>query len=1103
MANILGLALKVTGDASGLAKSLTPVDRALDQLAKQAEKATAVFNPFLEKTAAAGKAQEEFATKLATLSQQLKDNVIGPKEYAAAFGQLTEEAQSVTKAFERGIEVTQRYTTVEEKRAMQLQEIADLLQQGAISEQTAARARAELSGDAARLAAEEKKIADARAAAARITAANMAPMELYDREVQQLSEHLQAGRISQETFDRAVAKATSTFTNAESSAKGYDKTVGSVGLKFNELSGVLAALPGPLGGFAARLSGLASASEGLTRVFGAGLSPGLQSIGQSFAAIATPVNVGLAAVAGFGLAATGIVRGLATLEARLEALGNTALRLGTDFQTIQVLNEAAQRTGQSIDAVATGLQKFNVNLDEARKGSGPAAEAFARLGISQERLRTNDTPGLAKEVADALQGIEDPAKRAAIAVDILGKNGLTLLPVFNALQESQTALERFAAGISQLDQQRVSTLGKAFDNVKTSLAGFGQAVLLPFAGVVEGFANLVADAVGAVTRLAQAIGTVLTPVLDTFGNGLSLVGDGIFAVSSLFDGWLGNTENAKAAVSDLRQVVEEPLDGGFAKEFEQTLRRITSSVGDAINESAKFGQAGFDAALRYQTSINELKAKLDAGLFNEETFRREAEKAGVAFKEELAKIEENAQLDIQINADAEKTLAGLQQQINKAVEGAQQFGQAGFDAAAQFQDKLRDLGAQFEDGRINAATLAAETEKATAEYNKQIEGLKQIEELQKRTLEAERNRIAELLKAGDTTTQLERDMDVVLREQLRLEEEIRKQREAGNVFAADAAAGRLAQLDQLQARLEEQQQAVDQGFADGFAKTFEATKQSIDGLIGKAEEFGNAGALAFDALRAGVERAQQQAKDGILTQETYQREVARQQDLFNQRLAAVQRVEDFMMSKMDERQRAELEATKQLEERKKQAAVNVQAIEAKIIDEKKKLEEARSGNDLKAARAAQANITQLNQARLQEQRIANGQGQAAQRQQMQQNGSLARMQQFQGLIAQQNSNFLKSFQDTYAGANSAIAAANAAAEQQQRKLQQILTPGPRTVQGADIRTAEGAALVIGLAANELDPALIEARQQTKQLKAIQQAIIGTASSYLNTPVEIV
>jgi hypothetical protein len=1270
MANILGLALKVTGDASGLAKSLTPVDRALDNLAKQADRATAVFKPLTEASAGAAAAQEQFAAKFATLAEQLRTGVVAPQEYAAAFGQLKEEAQQAAEAFERGIEVTERYTKAEERQAAQLQEIATLLEQKAITEETAARARAELSGDnarAAEAAAEtERQLVELRQEAIRITESVTTEQEKRQASLERLKEVLDAGFITEEIYQRAVEK-TSGITAAAAEAEqrrqaifeegariqrqygdqtkyvadeiaryvelekagaidtqalnaaaidklGLDKqaaesakaradavsaaekqqadafaearrveaaaaaqanreraaleteankirqanftaqerfdeaiaaaarlkqqgvlteqdfnrelerqaglfaratveagrtaerieAAGDAGvLKFRELSGVLAVLPGPIGNVAGRLSGLASAGEGLTRAFSSGLTPGLQSVGRSITSIINPVNLGLAAVAGFGAAAVGVVRGLADLEGRLEQLGNTALRLGTDFQTIQVLAEAAQRTGQSVETVASGLQRFNVTLAEARSGSGQAAAAFAELGISQERLRTADTAGLAKEVSDALQGIEDPAKRAALAVDVLGKNGLTLLPVFNALEESRISLERFAAGISEIDRDRVSSLGTAFDNVQTALAGLGQAAILPFAGAVEGFANLLADLIAAVTRLAQAIGTVLTPVLDAVGETFTALGDGVFSVTQLFDGWLGNTDNAKASVDRLRESAEEPLSGGFAKEFEKTLQNVTGSVSDAINESAKFGRAGFDAALKYQTAVDDLKTKLDAGLFNEETFRREAEKAGAAFKTELAAIEEDAKLDIQINAETEKTLAGLQEKINKAVEGAQQFGQSGFDAAAQFQDKLRDLGAQFEDGRINAATLAQEVAKATSEYDKQIEGFKKIDELQKRTLENEKNRVAELLKAGDTATQLERDIEVVDRERLRLEEEIRKQREAGNIIAADAATAKLAQLDQLQAKLDTQQQAVDQGFADGFTKTFEATNKSIDALIGKAEQFGNVGALAAEALEQGIAKAQQQAQDGILTAETYQREVDRQQDLFNQRLAAAQRVEDFLTSKIDDRQKAELEAVKQLEERKKQAAVNVQALEAKILTEQKSIEEARKSGNLADARAGATRLKQLQQAKRGEEQIANGRQQAnrQQAQQLQQGNTAA--QQFQSLVARQNDAFLQGFQNAYAGANAALAQSARVAEEQARRMEALTRPTNATVNVADIRTAEGQALVQDVAAQAQDPALIEARLQTRLLNAIASGITGAASNYFNQPVAIV
>lgn len=1246
MANIIGLALKVTGDASGLAKSLTPVDRALDQLAKQADRATAVFKPLTEASAGAARAQEQFAERFARLAEQLKSNVIGPQEYAAAFGQLREEANQAADAFERGIEVTRQYTTAEERRAEQLREIADLVEQGAISETTAARARADLTGDAARLADEERKVAAARAEAARITQATLSPQELYDQRVQELTQHLTAGRISQETFDRAVAQATSTFVKAESTAKGYDKSVGDVGLKFNELSGVLAALPGPLGNFAGRLSGLASAGEGLSRVFSGGLSAGLSSIGTSLASVVNPATLAAAGIAGIGAAAAAVVSGLSTLEAETERLQNAADKLGVSFNFMQTVEQAAKMSGVAFETVNSSMTKLLKTLAGADEESKAATAALGRLGVSLDDLQGKNSEEQLRLIGERLQAIEDPAKRAAAATAIFGKSGAELLPFFQNLGIAETTLTRFNARLAEIDVPRVLALGDSFDAVKASLTGVSNELLTPFIGITQSLSDGLASTIAAFGRNIGAIldifspltsvvglagntllqfgsiinnltGTILEPgaaaarlysgvidsisqsvtavanrindaiigfreffkfegvaksfrdafgqigevisrvaaiaeaafgrlatlASDTFGRAATVVGEAVSqfleftglgsvisgfanAVGSAF-GLLWDTikgivgrvggfieqvlkfaEDWLGIVPEIEQPVEatvEVNDNGAIQELlaesktlQGTFDSITKNVSDAINESAKFGQAGFDAALKYQTAIDDLKAKLDAGLFNEETFRREAEKAGVAFKSELARIEEDAKLEIQINAEVEKTLAGLQEQINKATEGAQRFGDAGFDAAAQFQEKLRDLGAQFEDGRINAATLAQETAKATAEYNKQIEGFSQIEKLQQSILKADRDRVSALIDQSNQLTELEQNQAAVQREQLRLEDEIRKQREAGNVFAADAAAARLAQLDQEAAKLADLQQAQDQGFAEGFQKTFEATARAIDDLSTKAEQFGNVGALAAEALRSGVERAQQQARDGILTQETYEREVSRQRDLFDQRLASAQRVEAFLANQLNERQKAELEAQNQLEERKKQAETNIQAIKARILDEEQKRENA---TDLRQRRASTQRISALKQAQRIEEGIAAGRSESARTQISGLSRGFSQVERFQGLVAQSNDRFLKSFTDTFGAANNALAAANAAAAELARQ-QELLRPVAGSVATADIRTAEGAALVLGLGAAAQDPNLIEARLQTKALGQIRQAIVNAVTGFVNTPAEI-
>jgi hypothetical protein len=62
----------------------------------------------------------------------------------------------------------------------------------------------------------EKALAKAREEAARITEAARTPMEVYSDTVNMLAEHLNAGRITQDTFNRAVLKAGEEFERATS-----------------------------------------------------------------------------------------------------------------------------------------------------------------------------------------------------------------------------------------------------------------------------------------------------------------------------------------------------------------------------------------------------------------------------------------------------------------------------------------------------------------------------------------------------------------------------------------------------------------------------------------------------------------------------------------------------------------------------------------------------------------------------------------------------------------------------------------------------------------------------------------------------------------------
>jgi hypothetical protein len=1054
MATVLGLALKVTADASAVPKALNPVERAFKALDAEAAKVSDAFKRFGTDSAKASESQAKFATDLAFLQSALRTGKIDAQEFAAQFAAIQKEASDTATAIEEGIVVTRANRTEEEKRAASLSRLTELLSQGAIDQQTYTRAAAEYNGEAERVAVAERQRAAESQRVAEIIEANLTREERAQRDFAaatgELTQFRERGLLTEEQYARALDRVAGDYAKATLAADKFATSSAKAGdggtLKFNELSGILAALPGPIGNVAGRLSGLASAGEGLGRVFSGGLTQGITGIGRTLAGLANPLTATVAVLAGFGFAATAVGRGLAELEGQVEQLGNTALRLGTDFQTIQVLDEAARRSGGSIDALASGIQKLSVKIDEARKGSGDAAKAFDELGISQEELRKSDPTTIAQRLAAELQKIEDPARRAALATDTLGKSGLSLLPAFNAIGEAEASLQRFSAAISDIDRDRIASLGAAFDNVKTAVSGLGRSIILPFAGVAEGFANVFAELTGTVTRIVKGIALIFQPFIDDIGKRLNKLAEGIAYVNSFLDGWIGTTQEA----------------AGAAEQFQTDTETSTKAA------------------------------------------------------EELAKAIESSS----------KALDGV---ISKSAE----FGQEGFNAAFQFQQALADLQDQAAEDGLNAEQYARGVANATAEYERQIESIKKVQEETKKLADAaakkadeEKKRLDQLLApSNDAALKVQQDIAFVIDQQAAAQRKLAEARAAGNRQEADATAARLAQLDGLRTKLETQEQAISQGFASGFAEAFARTDESVAALASETEKFGRAGDDAIASLQRGVDALQQQVEQGILTQGAYDAEVARQRELFNERIAqletikqredearkatfdaqiaAADRVQSFLDARLNDRQRAEAEGDAAAADRKIKAAQNVSAIEQRLALEKQALEAAREQNDARASRAAVERVKTLEAALRVEQQIADGRVSGV-RDQQQLIASQQEFQQRQLAGAQQQQQAQKNFADQQAKVFEAQQKAAAdEANRQRDRLNSLNTLGATTIKSQDVRTAEGANLVLALASSEQDPAAIQARLQTRLLQQIALGIGQAASNYFNAPVAIV
>jgi hypothetical protein len=727
MANILSLALRVTADASGL--RLDPVQRALVNLGNEADKLTSQFDKFASGSAAAAAAQAQFAKQSQDLINTLRDNG-SATQFAADFERLAAAAREQAAAFAEGEAIQKRYGDAAQNTQQQLDRLTELYKLGAIDLIAYNNASIALLGIDEQAAASAKERADAQAEAARQSAAleaeaarirqsNLTAQERFDIAIGRASELRRQGLLTEQDFNRELEKQSRIFAKNTIAADGLANSIENAGdqsLKFNELSGILAVLPGPLGNIAGRISGIASASEGLSRIFAGGLSQGIASVGASLGALlANPLVLAAAAIAAVVAATGAAVRGLAELDERVETLGNAADKLGVSFEFIQVLEESARRSGTSIEAVEGAFVRLQASLTGVDEESKRAQQALSDIGVSAEELRSLDPQEQFTLLAQGINDIEDPARRSAAAIALFGRSGATLLPLFNNLPGARADLEQFGAVLSDVDRSRIDGVGAAFDRASVVLRALGQAVLVPLAGYVEGLINAFTGLANVVTAVVQ----VLQPAFDRIGQLWSGIGSVLNNVAGFIRSFRSDSEDSAQSVNRVTETVAVSVEE--VEKLNKAFADSQKGLDAAIAKAGEFGQAGFDAAFEFEQALADLQEQAGEGELNAEQYARGVANATAEFEKQIdvarRVAEENRRLAEEAQRRAEAEAKAVQDIIDANLEQIRVDEQFGGDSsrarAAENLLKIQQEIVRVEE-QLQAARAAGDTEAINA-----------------------------------------------------------------------------------------------------------------------------------------------------------------------------------------------------------------------------------------------------------------------------------------------------------------------------------------------------------------------------------------------------
>jgi hypothetical protein len=137
-----------------------------------------------------------------------------------------------------------------------------------------------------------------------------------------------------------------------------------------------------------------------------------------------------------------------TIGAAVE-VEHAAQRIGITTEEVQALGLAAQMTGADVGQLEVGLRFLAKNAYEASNGSSEQAKNFAQLGVKYKDANGHVMAAgqLLEQVADRVKATEDPTKRTAIAVKLLGRGGAALLPL---LQQGSEGIQKFREEAEEL-----------------------------------------------------------------------------------------------------------------------------------------------------------------------------------------------------------------------------------------------------------------------------------------------------------------------------------------------------------------------------------------------------------------------------------------------------------------------------------------------------------------------------------------------------------------------------------------------------------------------------------------------------------------------------
>jgi len=226
-----------------------------------------------------------------------------------------------------------------------------------------------------------------------------------------------------------------------------------------------------------------------------------------------------------------------------EELYRVSEQSGIAVEKLSELKYVAEQTESSFTAVAMSMKFLNRNIYEATEGNIKMNESFRALGIILKdevtgQVMKADEVFLA--IADKFKAMEDASAKTALAMQLFGRQGVSIIPVLNLGSEGIKKLsdEAHRLGII-LTSENAKALDKFGDSTKTLKEAFGGLWLnisLLLVPALTKAVGLFTNAVVSLREFSQAhpvLAKNVTALAATFGVLMLAIGPLLIAIPPL------------------------------------------------------------------------------------------------------------------------------------------------------------------------------------------------------------------------------------------------------------------------------------------------------------------------------------------------------------------------------------------------------------------------------------------------------------------------------------------------------------------------------------------------------------------------------------------